>query len=338
MLHNLLKRASAAAVALLLSMFVVFLLLRTSGNPIETSLGDRLSPEELERRIELAGLNRPLYEQYHHYLANLIRLDFGTTFKGEDVGDLIFSHWAATFEVTVSALILLAAVVLFFGALAAWRPGSLLDRVLRSSAVISYALPGFLAAVLLRELTNFLLPSFETSGRLSLMQQIEWQGAQDKSGLVLVDAVTSGNLSLFLDGLSHLVLPALSIVVISGVLVRVFRDSLVFEMSSDEIHSARRRGVPERRVFLRHAFLPALPPVLAGFGITAGSVITGVVFVEKVFEIRGLGYLLVDAVLQREFMLVQGIFVVTFIAVALINLVVDVLIVALDRRQARLLL
>lgn len=335
MLKFWLRRLLATLAVLPVSLLVIFVLLRLTGNPIETALGATISEEELTRRIELAGLDKPVLVQFFDYLRNLFQLNFGVSFKGEDVRDQIFSHLTASAELTLLGLVFLGLFVYFAGITAASHRGRFLDRAISGIAVVTYALPGFLIAVLISQSARVFFPAFELTGRLSLDGQIQWAATSRLTGFVLIDSLLTGNLNLFIDGLSHLVLPALSLVAISGLLIRVFRDSLIREMRSQEVLSAISRGVPASRALRVHSAYGSLPTVLAAFGVTAGALITGVVFVERVFEVRGLGFLLVEAVLQRDFMLVQGIFVVTFLIVTVINNLVDSAIMLIDKRQRR---
>ena len=321
-----------------LALGLVFILLRVTGNPVEASLGDRLSDVELQRRLAISGLNRPIFEQFMTYFESILSWDFGRSFKDVSVNDLIWRHITATIEVSSLGLVVLGFCFLTLGSLAAWKPGGAIDRIIRVSAIVTFALPAFLAASLIQLVFRLFVPAFPTSGRASLSELIRWQTDLYQTGFVTVDALIGGDTVLFFEALAHLLLPAIALVFISGTLIRVFRDSLVQELASEPLQSALRRGVTPRRLFFRHAFMPAIPAALAAYGITVGSLVTGVVFVERVFEIRGLGYLLVDAVLARDFMVVQGIFIVTFFVVAAINVLVDLVIVIVDRRQMKALL
>jgi peptide/nickel transport system permease protein len=312
-----------------IALFLVFSLLRITGNPIEAALGDKLSEAEIARRVALAGLDRPLLVQFSEYVKRVVSGDFGAQ---------ILHHLSATLEVTAVGVILLALAVLFWGALAAWHSNRLPDSIITGVSIMSFALPGFLGAVLTRELARIALPEFQISGRLSLTNQIKWVSIPDSTGLVVIDAIKIGDFGMLGDALLHLMLPAIALSLTAGTLIRVFRNSLESQNQSPAHAAARNRGIPFLRVFWRHAIPPALPTVLAGFGVTIGAYITGVVFVERVFEIRGLGYLLVEAILERDFLLVQGIFTITFLIVILLNTATDIVITVLDKRQRAVLL
>lgn len=333
----LVRRILGTLITVPAALFIVFTLLRVTGNPVAAALGDRLSAAELERRISLAGLNRPLGEQYLSYLAGLFQGDLGSTFKGEKVSEKIWFHLAASMELAFFGLIVLFLSILVFGLLAAWYRNGPVDKFVSVASIVTFALPGFLGAVLVREASRLVFPDFDVIGRLSLTGQITWNSVS-KTGFITVDSILQGDLDLLIDGLLHLVLPAFSIAFISGTLIRVFRDAINLEIESTYSQSALNRGITKGRVFLKHALRPALSPLLAAFGVTAGGLITGIVFIERVFEIQGLGYLLVKAVLERDFMLVQGIFLVTLLIVSIVNLLVDVLQVKIDRRKGQLLL
>jgi peptide/nickel transport system permease protein len=332
------RRLLSGLAVLPIALALVFAMLRITGNPIESSLGDRLSEEELARRLEIAGLNKPLHEQFFNYIQSILTWDFGQSFKNLSVNDLIWKHLTATVEVATFGLALLGTTFIILGSIAAWSAGSVVDKAIRALAIVSFSLPTFFAAVLLQIAFRALLPEAEITGRVPLRDLIRWQTDLYQTGFVTLDAILAGDSTLFLTAISHMVLPAVALAFLSGTLIRVFRDSLLRELSSEPIQSARLRGVPDRRLFFRHAFIPALPAALATYGITVGSLVTGVVFVERVFEIRGLGYLLVDAVLGRDFMVVQGIFIVTFLIVALINVCVDFIILFIDKRQKEVIL
>ena len=335
MISPTVRRLGTTLLVLPIALAVIFFLLRVTGNPIETAFGDRITESELERRVELAGFNLPWHEQYLRYLWGIASGNLGVSFSNIPVTEMIRDAITATLEVTVLGLVFLGISIYFFGSLAAWKVGTKTDWAISASSIVTFALPGFLSAVAVREFSRYAFPDFDASGRLSLGNLVQWQTSYRKTGLITLDAVLAGNWSLFFDAVAHLLLPAVALVFIGGTLVRVLRDSLVREMNNEYIQSALFRGIPRRRVFYHHALRPALPPVLATFGVTAGGLITGVVFIERVFEIRGLGYLLVDAVLERDFMLVQGIFIVTYLVVAFVNAIVDGVIISIDKRQGR---
>ena len=321
-----------------IALLLVFSLLRITGNPIEAALGDKLPADEIARRVALAGLDRPLLVQFWEYLQQITVGNFGLTINNIEVGPHILKHLAATLEVTIIGVVLLAIAVLIGGGLAAWYSNRFLDKLIIGSSILTFALPGFLGAVILRELANAFVPEFETTGRLSLSNQIRWISAADSTGFIVVDAIKMGDYSMLADALFHLILPGVALALTAGTLIRVFRDSLYSQFQSTQQTAAINRGIPRFRVFWRHSLAPALPTVLAGFGVTIGAYITGVVFVERVFEIRGLGFLLVEAILDRDFLLVQGIFIITFLIVIALNTLVDIAITLLDKRQREVLI
>lgn len=338
MFRGLVRRTLSVLAVLPVTLLLVFLMLRITGNPIENAFGDRLSPEEIERRISLAGLDKPIHEQFVGYVSSVLSGDFGETLSGDLVSAEISKHLAASVEVVSLGLVLLVLAVLIFGGWAARKPKTLLDKGVSIGSIVTYAMPGFLGATIVKELSNLFFPSFQTNGRLSLTHEIYWQSNYPNEVFVLFPALIRGEYQIFFDAFSRLLLPAIVLGLVAGTLVRTYRDSMSAQLKSEPIQSAINRGIPERRVFWKQAFLPSLPPVLASFGITAGSVLTGVVFIESIFEIRGLGYLLIEAVLNRDFMLVQGIFTVSFFIVVIVNFLVDLVVVAIDKRQIEQLL
>lgn len=338
MLAFFVRRLLSFLVVLPVSFVTVFLLVRITGNPIANALGDRLSEEELARRVAAAGLDQPWHIQFVGYMDDVLRGSFGETITGEKVLPKVLSHLVATIEVTFLGVLLLVVIIFLSALLAARFQNSAIDFLISKTSIVTYALPAFVGAVLIREIANVVFPSFESVGRLSLEGQLFWEKAPSPGDSVLLFSLMSGNATLLIDSLQHMLLPALAMLLVGGTLIRVFRDSLVEELNSEQIRNTRLRGIPANRALLKHALVPSLPPLLANLGVTIGLLITGVVFIEKVFEIRGLGYLLIDSVLARDFMLVQAIFLVTFFIVTSINFLVDVSIALIDKRQARQLL
>jgi peptide/nickel transport system permease protein len=281
---------------LLFITFVSFLFIRLApGDPVLTILNvDELSvsQEQVEElRIEL-GFNKPVLVQYGLWLLNFIQLDFGTSFvTGQQVMSMILTALPATLELTVGAICVMLLVSIPLGSLSALYRDSWIDKISRILAIIGAAIPSFWLGLIFIDLFGVRLSWFPTMGR---------------------------------DGFISLFLPSITLgLAISSVYVRLLRSSLLDSFSQEFIRAARARGLSEGRIFLFHAFRHSIPPVITVFGVSLGSLIGGVVVIEVLFAYPGVGKLIIDAIRQRDYPLIQGYILIMGIIVFLVNTCVD---------------
>ncbi|GII99990.1 peptide ABC transporter permease [Sediminihabitans luteus] len=312
----------------------VFWLMRATGDPITAAQGGRLSPEQLQERIHAAGYDRPIFVQYVEYLGNLLHGDFGTTISdNRPVTEVLTTYGAATLELAVYALIVAFAVGIPLGRIAAARRDRLPDAVLRVSAILSYATPVFFAGLLLKLVFSVSLGWFPVAGRATTGTEIQLEMLDDPTGFYLVDAIRTGDPDAVGDVLMHAVLPAVALgLLTAGVFLRLVRTNMIGTLSTEYVTAARSRGVSERRLVRKHAWRPALIPIITVIGLQIALLLSGAVLTETTFEWKGLGFQLAEYLQARDFVAVQGIVVLIAVVVAVTNFVVDVVAALIDPR------
>ncbi len=310
MLPQILRRLVATIPVMGVVAIAVFALLHvTPGDPAVIIAGDYATSDDIARIRAKLGLDRPFGAQVGIWLSQVVRGDLGTSiFSGLPVTTLIGQRAEATIGLTLLAMLISVGVGVPLGVLAAWKQGSWVDRVVMIVAVSGFSMPVF------------------------------WLGFL----LVYVFAITTAWLPVqgyvpFRTGLwpflKHLALPALTLSVIYMALIaRMTRASMLEVLSEDYIRTAFAKGAAPRSVLGRHALKNASLPVVTIIGIGFALLIGGAVVTESVFALPGLGRLTVDAILRRDYPVIQGVILVVSGVYVLINLVVDLLYVFLDPR------
>lgn len=313
---------------------MVFILMRTIGDPITASIGNRATPEELAARIEAAGYNRPLHVQYFEYLGQILRGDFGNTITtNQPVIEVLARYGGATLELAFYALIVAFIVGIPLGMLAAYLRDRWPDAVLRVFAILCYATPVFFAGLLLKLIFSVWLKVLPVSGRSSVRTEIELQRLDGATGIYLLDAFRLGDPAVFGDLLRHAALPAIALgLLTAGVFLRLVRTNVIGTLSRDYVDSARSRGVSEFRLVTKHAYKPALIPIITVIGLQIAVLLGGAVLTETTFEWDGLGFQLSKFLTSRDFVAVQGIVALLAVIVALTNFIVDIIAAIIDPR------
>jgi peptide/nickel transport system permease protein len=321
----------------LVVLVVVFFLGRLTGDPISTSVGDRITQAELERRLAQAGYDQPIWNQLVRYFENILNGSFGYTVSGNvPVIKEISSYVAPTVELAILSIAFSLVIAIPLGSWAAKNRGSLLDLIIRSSSIIIYALPIFLIAMLARLLFSVILPILPSSGRSSLQSELKLTLYSDSTGFYALDAIRMGDLPLLLDVTRHAFLPALAVgLVIAAHLVRVVRSNMISALNSEPVEFARAHGISEKRIQRTHALKLVAPQLVTSIGLSMVSVLTGLVYAENSFEIRGLGFGLVNAISARDYDLVQGIVILLVLIVVTVNFLIDVIVKIIDKRAWR---
>ncbi len=319
---------------ILILVTVVFVLMRATGDPITAALGGRLPPDQLAERIAAAGYDRPVLTQYFEYLGNIFTGDFGTTISdNRPVTEVLTTYGAATLELAVYALLVAFVVGIPLGRIAASHRDRAADAGLRVSAVLMYATPVFFAGMVLKLIFSVGLGWFPVSGRASTASQIEMQRHGAGTGIYLIDAISTGDPKVVWDVLEHAVLPAIALgLLTAGVFLRLVRTNVIGTLSTGYVEAARSRGVSERRLLRKHAWRPALVPIITVIGLQIALLLAGAVLTETTFEWKGLGFQLVQYVLARDFVAVQGMVALLAVIVAITNFVVDVIAALVDPR------
>lgn len=288
----------------------VFALLHvTPGDPAVIIAGDYATTEDIARIRAKLGLDRPLLTQVGIWLGGIVRGDLGTSiFSGLPVSTLIAQRAETTVALTILAMLISVSVGVPLGVIAAWKRGSWIDRVVMILAVSGFSMPVFWLGFVLVYVFAISFGWLPVQGYVSFR-------------------VDSGRF------LSHLILPAVTLSVIYMALIaRMTRASMLGVLNEDYIRTAFAKGLPSRGVLLRHALRNASLPVVTIIGIGFALLIGGAVVTESVFALPGLGRLTVDAILRRDYPIIQGVILVVSGIYVLINLVVDLLYVVLDPR------
>ncbi|HEY7758641.1 MAG TPA: ABC transporter permease [Burkholderiales bacterium] len=310
MFKFLLHRLLATIPVLLVVAVVVFLLLRlTPGDPAAVIAGDIATTEQIEHIRESLGLNRPLVVQFGIWFGNALQGDLGESFFfRKSVAELIAQRLEPTVALALCTIVLAVAVAVPLGVLAAWRHGGWLDRALMGFSTLGFSIPVFVLAYLLIWLVSLELGWLPVQGYRRLAEG-------------------------FGPFIRHLILPSLTLSVIYIALIaRVTRAAVSEALTEDFVRTARAKGLPERRVLIRHALANAAVPIVTVIGIGLALLIGGVVVTESVYAIPGLGRLTVDAVLARDFPTIQGVILLFSVAYVLVNLAIDLAYLALDPR------
>jgi peptide/nickel transport system permease protein len=309
-LQHVARRLVAAVPVLGVVTIAVFALLHvTPGDPAVIIAGDYATAEDIARIRAHLGLDRPFLIQAGIWIANVVRGDLGTSiFSGLPVTTLIKQRTEATVSLTVLAMLLSVGVGVPLGVVAAWKKGSWIDRAVMVMAVSGFSMPVFWLGFVL-------VYVFAIS-----TQWLPVQGYQP---------IAAG----FWPFLRHLMLPAVTLsVVYMALIARMTRASMLGVLGEDYIRTAFAKGLAPRWVLVRHALKNASLPVVTIIGIGFALLIGGAVVTESVFALPGLGRLTVDAIVRRDYPVIQGVILVVSAVYVLINLVVDFLYVLLDPR------
>jgi len=308
----ILKRLVSAIPVLLGITVIVFLIMAMiPGDPATAILGSYATPENVARLNRHLGLDEPLWRQYFIWLGNLVQGDFGRSFAlNRPVLDEILDRFSATLILAGTAFVLCALLGILAGVVSAARQYGLADKAITFVVILGISVPSFFLGMMMILLFAVQLRWFPVSGMYSI-----WGG---------------GDLP---DLIRHLTMPALALsVVATGVVARLSRGAMLEVLRQDFIRTARAKGVDERRVIWGHALRAAMVSIIPVLGIQAGFVLSGAVYIEMVFQWPGVGRMLVDAILKRDILLVQG--GVVFIAACYVgfNIIVDVAQAWLDPR------
>ncbi|GAA4192930.1 ABC transporter permease [Gryllotalpicola kribbensis] len=313
---------------------VVFFLMRSTGDPITAAQGGRLPPAELAKRIHEAGYDRPLILQYLQYLGQIAHGDFGTTFSDhQKVTTILLTYGGATLELAFYALIVAFIVGIPLGMLAAYLRDRWGDAVLRVLSILFYATPVFFSGLLLQLTFSIGLGWLPVAGRADTNTELEIQTLPHPTGIYLIDAFRTGDPDAVPDVLKHAVLPGIALgLLTAGVFLRLVRTNVIGTFNTQYVDAARSRGVREYRLITRHAYKPALIPIITVIGLQIAMLLGGAVLTETTFEWKGLGFELNQYLEARDFVAVQGIVALLAVIVAVVNFVVDIIAALIDPR------
>ncbi len=309
--YILFRLISAIPVILGITVIVFLIMAMIPGNPAQAILGAYATPENVEKINRDLGLDRPLVVRYFIWLGNMLTGDFGRSFSlNRPVIDEILDRFSATLVLAGTALVICTVIGIVAGVVSAARQYSWADKAITFVVLIGISIPSFFLGMIMILTFAVRLKVLPVSGMYAIY------GGGDLADL-----------------LQHLVMPAFALALVAtGVVARLSRGAMLEVLRQDYIRTARAKGVGEVGVIWRHALKAAMVAIVPVIGLQAGFVLSGAVFIEVVFQWPGVGRMLVDAILKRDILLVQG--GVTFVAACyvLFNIMVDVAQSLLDPR------
>ncbi|NLG08733.1 MAG: ABC transporter permease [Deinococcales bacterium] len=322
MLIFIAKRVLGLGMILLALSVLVFLLVKTApGDPIRIMLGETASAEQVAHLTRLYGLDRPLPEQYLLWLKQALQGDLGVSVRRQlPVADLIAERMGATIELGLASLLLSILLGVPLGVIAAVKRNTWLDAGTMVLALIGVAAPSFWVGLLL----------LSTIGL-----SVDWVpifGRGPAFGPALLELVR-GDARPLIDSLRYLLLPALALgTSMIAVITRITRSSMLEVLGADFVRTARAKGVRPTMVVVGHALRNSLMPVVTVIGVQFGALLGGAIVIENVFAWPGVGRLIVQAITQRDFPLVQGSVLMLGAVFVIANLLVDLSYGLLDPR------
>jgi peptide/nickel transport system permease protein len=338
----LLKRLALLGLVLIGVSVVVFFLLRgmPGVDPLAAYInpGLPISPQALELLRHELHLDQPLPVQYFYYVADLLHGNWGYSRTAtEPVLIALLERLPATVELAVTAVLLSTVIGVPAGVVAALRKDRAPDVAVRVISITGISFPVFWLGIILQlvffyYLGQLGLPNLPSRGRVGDLVALEYP-LHPITGFYLVDSLVTGNLLFFVSALRHLLLPAITLSLISlAAVVRIMRASMLEVLRQDYILLARSKGLPRRIVIVRHALRNAITPVLTTAGTTLGILLGGAVVVETVFSWPGVGLLAAQGILNNDSVLVVGFTLFVATMMVLVNLVVDILYAMVDPR------
>jgi len=303
MIRSISLRFLFALPALWLIVTMVFLLAHiVPGDPVEQMLGEGARVEDLQQLRHAMGLDLPVTTQYAHYLTGMVRGDLGQSLRfHEPVIRVVLSHYPATLELAVAALLICTSIGIPMGLYAAERRASVADRAVGILTLLGLSVPNFALGPVLILVFSVAFGWLPVSGR---------------------------------GGLAHLTLPAITLgAALAAILTRMVRASVIEELSADYVRTARAKGLSPAAVLFHHAFPNALVPILTILGLQFGTLLAGTVVTETIFSWPGIGRLTVEAINARDYPLLQGCILLIAVSYVLINLLTDFLSVLVDPRM-----
>jgi peptide/nickel transport system permease protein len=303
----IIRRTLQSVVVVLVMSLVVFVGVHVVGDPVHILISDEMTPEEIQRFAQRLGLDRPVHEQYFHFLGNALRGDLGNSFVyGEPALKLILQRMPATLELALAAFLLAVVFGIPLGMYAGLKPESPASRAIMAGSILGFSLPTFWVGLMLIMVFAVMLGWLPSTGRGDFMT---W------------------------DGLRHLVLPAINLALFKLALVtRLARAGTREAALQDYVKFARAKGLSPARVVLVHVLKNILVPVVTVLGLELGGLIAFSVVTETVFAWPGMGKLLIDSIQRLDRPVIVAYLVITVLMFVVINLVVDLLYSMLDPR------
>ena len=340
------RRLIELPITLLGITIVVFLLLRLiPGDPAIAMLGEHAAAENVERIRERLGLNRPLFldrealeegnvegfvdSQYLRYIGRVLQGDLGDSIHRRiPIGDELKQRFPATAELALASMLIAIVIGVPVGIISAARRNSALDLTAMFGALIGVSMPIFWLGLMEIMLFAVILGWFPVGGRLTPTIELE-----TTTNFFIIDSILTGNTEALIDTLKHLALPAVALATIPlAIIARMTRSSMLEVLQEDYIRTAHAKGLRERVVLQRHALKNAFLPVITIIGLQTGSLLAGAILTETIFSWPGIGKWVYDAILGRDYPIVQSGTLLIAAIFVIANLLVDLSYAFLDPR------
>lgn len=302
MLNYIIRRVLHSIFVVIAISLIVFIAIRLTGDPVTLMFGDgEPSTQAIEEIRERLGLNQPIYLQYITFLKDLVTFDLGFSYRsGENVTTLILERMPATLALTFGGIFVALLIAFPVGIISAVKRGTFLDLGGRVFSLLGISFPNFWLGIMLILVFSVTLQWFPASGY---------------------------------NGIQYLVLPSIALgLILSGILARLVRSSMLEVMNHQYMNTARSKGISEWAVIIKHGFRTALIPTVTYIGIQFGSLLGGTVIIEQVFSWPGVGRMIVDAISQRDFPVVQGGVIMLALLMVGVNLIIDLSYAIIDPR------
>ena len=313
---------------------ITFFLSRVApSDPAALWVGPHARAEQVEQARRELGLDKPLLTQYFLYLRDLIRGDWGISFRTHrPVSEDIKTYLPASMELAIAGQLLASVIGIPLGVLAASKKDTKIDHANRLFGIASVSIPVFWLAMMLQILFFRILGVLPLAGRVSIETEL-FNPIARVTGFYLVDSLLTGNFSAFQDAFLHLILPAVAVASFStGLALRMTRSTMIEILQEKYIVTARAFGIPENTIKFRYALKNAIIPTLMVLGIVFGWSLTGVFLIEVIFNWPGLGTYAWRAILAVDYPVVVAISIIAALIITVINLILDLILVYLDPR------
>ncbi|MGV3487348.1 MAG: ABC transporter permease [Tuberibacillus sp.] len=330
MLAYSIRRLLALIPVLIGMSLIVFGIIRAiPGDPALAILGQKATPEAIQQLRHSLGLDKPWYTQYFSYITDLLKGDFGTSIRTHAaIREEIWSHLAATIELSVLAMIIAIVIGVNLGILSAWKQNSVFDVFAMIIALVGVSMPVFWLGLMAQWAFSIKLGWLPSIGRDDIRDPVT-----AITNFYLIDTLLHGRLDQFWEVFRHLVLPSMALATIPmAIIARMTRSSMLEVLRSDYIRTARAKGQKMFWVVYKHGLKNAFIPVLTVIGLQTGLLLGGAILTETIFGWPGIGSYIYDAIQYRDYPVIQsGILLVAFIFV-IVNLIIDLMYAIFDPR------
>jgi peptide/nickel transport system permease protein len=355
MIQYSIRRIIASIPVIFGVLVVTFALARLiPGDPCRSILGEKATVETCERFNEAKGLNEPIPVQFGIYLSDLAKGDFGNSIRfNRPITAILIERLPLTMELSLAAVFIAISLAIPLGVLSATNRNSPIDVITMVGANIGVSMPVFWLGLMLAFFFSLILKdtpfALPPTGRLSagvsptpFFEVYGWTIPEAGviktiltfiSNMYILNSILAFNWEIFWDAVKHLILPAIALSTIPmAIIARMTRSAMLEVLGLDYVRTARAKGLPRRKVIMKHAFRNALLPVVTIIGLQMGLVLSGAVLTESVFGLAGVGLAVFEAITARDFPIIQGFVLVIAIGYVTLNLLVDLSYAFLDPR------